>query len=139
MIDLVFLWHMHQPRYAHPLTGRTVVPWVRLHACSGYLDMARMFERHPEIRATVNFVPSLVEQIEEMLAGEKDDLETLTERPTDTLDKDEQRAVLARSFSVNHRAIMARPRYRALLEKKTSHQPFNLTDLLDLSIVNRAS
>ena len=68
MTDLVFVWHMHQPRYADPKTGRIVVPWVRLHACSGYLDMARMFERHPDVRATVNFVPSLVQQIEEMLA-----------------------------------------------------------------------
>ncbi|MEZ4312260.1 MAG: hypothetical protein R3F14_29880, partial [Polyangiaceae bacterium] len=72
MIDLVFLWHMHQPRYADPKSGEVVVPWVRLHACSGYLDMARMLERHPEVRATVNWVPSLVEQIEEMLAGKKD-------------------------------------------------------------------
>src|SRR5262245_34908769 len=122
---------MHQPRYAHPKTGRIVVPWVRMHACSGYLDMARMFERHPEVHATVNFVPSLVEQIEEMLAGAKDDLELLSERPTDTLDKDEQRALVARSFSVNHRAIMARPRFKALLEKKIAKEPFNLSDLRD--------
>lgn len=133
MIDLVFLWHMHQPRYENPLTGRVVVPWVRLHACSGYLDMARMLERHPEVRATVNFVPSLVEQIEEMLAGTKDELEMLTERPTDSLNKDEQKAVIARSFSVNHRAIAGRPRYAALLEKKLGKQPFNLPDLRDLS------
>ncbi len=133
MIDLVFLWHMHQPRYAHPSTGRLVVPWVRLHACSGYLDMARMLERHPEIHATVNFVPSLVEQIEEMVSGKKDDLELLAERPVDTLDKEEQSALLARSFSVSQRAIHARPRFVALLEKRNAKQPFNLQDLRDLS------
>jgi alpha-amylase/alpha-mannosidase (GH57 family) len=133
VIDLVFLWHMHQPRYAHPSTGRLVVPWVRLHACSGYLDMARMLERHPEVRATVNFVPSLVEQIEEMLAGKKDDLELLAERHADTLDKEEQQALVARSFSVSHRAILARPRFSALLDKRNSKQPFNIQDLRDLS------
>lgn len=133
MIDLAFLWHMHQPRYADPVTGRIIVPWVRLHACSGYLDMARMFERHPDVRATVNFVPSLVEQIEEMLAGKKDDLELLSERPADTLDKDEQKALIARSFSVNYRAIQARPRFVALLGKKQSHEPFSIPDLRDLS------
>ena len=133
MTDLVFLWHMHQPRYAHPKTGRIIVPWVRLHACSGYLDMARMLERHPEVRATVNFVPSLVEQIEEMLAGAKDDLELLTERPTDTLDRHEQKALLARSFSVSQRAIFARPRFVALLEKKNAKEPFNIQELRDLS------
>jgi alpha-amylase/alpha-mannosidase (GH57 family) len=133
VIDLVFLWHMHQPRYAHPSTGRLVVPWVRLHACSGYLDMARMLERHPEVRATVNFVPSLIEQIEEMLAGKKDDLELLAERPEGTLDRDEQKALIARSFSVSQRAIFARPRFVSLLEKRNSKQPFHIQDLRDLS------
>jgi alpha-amylase/alpha-mannosidase (GH57 family) len=131
--DLVFLWHMHQPRYAHPKTGRIIVPWVRLHACSGYLDMARMLERHPEVRATVNFVPSLVEQIEEMLMGKKDDLELLAERPADTLDRHEQHALVARSFSVSHRAIHARPRFVTLLEKRNAKEPFNVQELRDLS------
>ncbi len=133
MTDLVFVWHMHQPRYADPKTGRIVVPWVRLHACSGYLDMARMFERHPDVRATVNFVPSLVQQIEEMLAGKKDDLELLSERPADTLDADEQKALIGRSFSVNYRAIQARPRFLALQGKKQAHEPFHIPDLRDLS------
>ncbi|MBK8259059.1 MAG: glycoside hydrolase [Polyangiaceae bacterium] len=133
MIDLVFVWHMHQPRYAHPQTGKIIVPWVRLHACSGYLDMARMFERHPEVRATVNFVPSLVEQVEEMIAGAKDDLELLTERPADTLTKEEEDALLARSFSVSQRAIFTRPRFVSLLSKKTTKERFNITDLRDLS------
>lgn len=133
MIDLVFLWHMHQPRYADPRTGRIVVPWVRLHACSGYLDMARMFERHPEVRATVNFVPSLVQQIEEMLDGKKDDLELLSERPADSLDEAEQKALIGRSFSVNYRAIQARPRFSHLAAKKQAHEPFSTADLRDLS------
>ncbi|MEZ4312552.1 MAG: glycoside hydrolase family 57 protein, partial [Polyangiaceae bacterium] len=106
---------------------------VRLHACSGYLDMARMLERHPDVRATVNWVPSLVEQIEEMLAGKKDALELLSERPTDTLDKDEQAALLARSFSVSQRAIHARPRFVSLLGKKKAGDPFSVQDLRDLS------
>lgn len=133
MIDLVFLWHMHQPRYADPKTGRIVVPWVRLHTCSGYLDMARMLERHTEMRATVNFVPSLVQQIEEMLGGAKDDLELLSERPADTLDKDEQKALIGRSFSVHYRAIQSRPRFASLLGKKQSQEPFHIHDLRDLS------
>ena len=86
MGDLLLLWHMHQPRYAHPADGVAMLPWVRLHACSGYLDMARMLERHPRARVTVNFVPSLVEQIEQIVEGGRDALERLTERPVATLD-----------------------------------------------------
>src|SRR5271170_6877919 len=97
----VLLWHMHKPRYADPATGVAILPWVRLHACSGYLDMARVLERHPNVRLTVNFVPSLVEQIEGIGAGERDALELLTERPVSSLDDRERRAVIARCFSVH--------------------------------------
>ena len=110
---------MHQPRYVHPLTGRTVLPWVRLHASSGYLDMARALERHPEARVTVNFVPSLVEQLEAVVAGARDDLEELATRSAADLDDAARLAVLLRSFSVRwDRVIAPRPRYAELLHKR---------------------
>src|SRR5574338_1544055 len=98
--DVLLLWHMHQPRYVHPATGRPALPWVRLHAASGYLDMARALERHPGVHVTVNFVPSLIDQIEALLGGARDHLEALAEKPADALDADERRDVVARSFSV---------------------------------------
>jgi alpha-amylase/alpha-mannosidase (GH57 family) len=65
MADLAFLWHMHQPDYRHPETGRFILPWVLLHAIKDYSDMAAHLERHPDIRCTVNFVPILLDQIED--------------------------------------------------------------------------
>ncbi len=65
MADLAFLWHMHQPDYRHPETGEFVLPWVLLHAIKDYADMAGHLERHPGIRCTVNFVPVLLDQIED--------------------------------------------------------------------------
>lgn len=64
-IDLVFLWHMHQPDYRMPSSGEYALPWVYLHALKDYSDMASHLERHPNIRAVVNFVPVLLEQIED--------------------------------------------------------------------------
>src|SRR6478736_5256221 len=61
-VDLLFLWHHHQPDYRDPADGRARLPWVRLHAVKDYLDMALHVERHPSIKATFNFVPSLVER-----------------------------------------------------------------------------
>ncbi len=117
--DIVFLWHMHQPRYVHPETGVPVLPWVRLHAASGYLDMARALERHPGVRATVNFVPSLVDQILAMVTGAKDELERIAEKPSDALDEAERREVVARSFSVRwDKMIAPRPRFAELLAKR---------------------
>jgi len=63
--ELAFLWHMHQPDYRHPETGQFVLPWVLLHAIKDYADMAGHLERHPAIRCTVNFVPVLLDQIED--------------------------------------------------------------------------
>jgi len=132
VIDVLLLWHMHQPRYVHPVTRRPVLPWVRLHAASGYLDMARALERHPEARVTVNFVPSLVEQIESMLAGERDDLERIASKHADALDEGERALVTARSFSVRwNRCIEPRPRYAELLGIRGT-RPFRPEELRDL-------
>lgn len=65
MADLAFLWHMHQPDYRHPESGHFVLPWVLLHTIKDYADMASHLERHPGIRCTVNFVPVLLDQIED--------------------------------------------------------------------------
>ena len=35
-VNLVVLWHMHQPQYRDPETGRYVLPWTRLHALKDY-------------------------------------------------------------------------------------------------------
>ena len=138
--ELLLYWHMHQPSYVHPSTGRVVLPWVRLHACSGYLDMARALERHPSVRATVNFVPVLVDALEALggSASESapgaafDELERLAAMPADSLDEAGRREVLARSFSVARRAIDARPRYLELERMRSRGEAFSSADLRDL-------
>jgi alpha-amylase/alpha-mannosidase (GH57 family) len=64
-LDLLLLWHMHQPDYRDHARGEFRLPWVYLHAIKDYTDMAAHLERHPGIRATVNFVPVLLDQIED--------------------------------------------------------------------------
>lgn len=65
MADLAFLWHMHQPDYRQPETGNFALPWVLLHATKDYADMAGHLERHPQVRCTVNFVPVLLDQLDD--------------------------------------------------------------------------
>ena len=62
-LELVFLWHMHQPDYRDHATGEFRRPWTYLHALKDYTDMAAHLERHPQVRAVVNFVPVLLDQI----------------------------------------------------------------------------
>ena len=64
-VDLVLLWHHHQPDYRRPADGVSLLPWARLHATKDYVDMARHVERHPGLRATFNLVPALVDQVED--------------------------------------------------------------------------
>jgi len=114
---LAFLLHMHQPLYVDPATGRAAMPWVRLHGARGYLDVAWLLEQHPRVSMTVNFVPSLVEQLRAAADGEIDAYAELALRPS--WSPDERRRLLERFFSVHWaRSVETRPRFRELLEKR---------------------
>ena len=63
-LNVVLMWHMHQPEYRDPFSGEFQRPWTYLHAIKDYVDMAAHVEAHPAARAVVNFVPVLLEQIE---------------------------------------------------------------------------
>ena len=64
-LDLVLVWHLHQPDYRDHASGEFVLPWVYLHAIKDYTDMAWHLERHPGMRAVINWVPVLLDQIED--------------------------------------------------------------------------
>ena len=66
-LNLVLLWHMHQPDYRDYVTGESALPWVYLHAIKDYTDMAYHLETHPKIRAIINFVPVLLDQLEDFI------------------------------------------------------------------------
>lgn len=109
-VDLVFLWHHHQPDYRSPRDGRAWLPWVRLHATKDYLDMALRLERHPTIRAAFNFVPSLLDQLEAAVAGGSDVLFDRLAGPLDELTH-EERVEIARRCGLAPR--WAKERWRA--------------------------
>ena len=56
---------MHQPDYRDYVTKEFVLPWVYLHAIKDYTDMAYHLEMHPKTKAVVNFVPILLDQLED--------------------------------------------------------------------------
>jgi alpha-amylase/alpha-mannosidase (GH57 family) len=75
-LDVVLWWHHHQPWYIDPRTGKARFPWVRLHACRGYLDMATAAAdpSADNLRHTFNFVPSLLDQLDAYADPEFSDL-----------------------------------------------------------------
>lgn len=64
-LNLVLLWHMHQPDYRDYETQEFVLPWVYLHAIKDYTDMAYHLETYPNVKAVINFVPVLLDQLED--------------------------------------------------------------------------
>ncbi len=120
-LDLVFLWHMHQPDYRDHSSGEHVLPWVYLHAIKDYADMADHLERHPGIHAVVNFVPVLLDQIEDYCSqvdsGQyREPLLRLLATPDLTHISEADRALLLEAcFRSNHHTMLAPfPRYKRL-------------------------
>jgi len=119
-VELAFLWHMHQPPYREPATGAYLLPWVRLHATRGYLDMAWIHERFPQVRGTVNFSPILLEQLEDYAAGRaRDRLMDLTVCPAAELSEADRILLLRTFFMVSwEQGVRPLQRYRELLHKR---------------------
>jgi len=120
-LDLVFLWHMHQPDYRDHATGEFRRPWTYLHALKDYTDMAAHLERHPQVRAVVNFVPVLLDQIEDYVrqfdtGAFRDPLLRLLARDAlDSLGEEERTLVLATCLPGNHaRMVAPYPRFERL-------------------------
>src|SRR5258707_5435077 len=98
-VHLVLLWHMHQPQYRDPESGRFVLPWTRLHALKDYWGMVQVLREFPGFHATFNVVPSLGMQLEEYAGGQFDEtLFTLALKATDELTRALKTEVRARAF-----------------------------------------
>ena len=124
-LHVALLWHMHQPSYVDPVRGVALMPWVRLHATKGYLDMIWMVEQVPGFRCTFNITPVLIQQIEELATGQVRDLwHELAATPADALTLDQKCAVLEHFFKANYdNMIRPHARYWALLHKRGLRPP----------------
>jgi alpha-amylase/alpha-mannosidase (GH57 family) len=108
-IHLVLLWHMHQPQYRDPESGRYLLPWTRLHALKDYWGMVQVLGEFPGFHATFNVVPSLGMQLEEYASGKFDEpLFALTAKAADELTREDKAELLARAFQLNHERLMSR-------------------------------
>ena len=119
-MNVVVLWHMHQPYYVNPLTKKAKMPWVRLHAAKGYLDMIDLVSANPGVRVTFNFTPVLVRQINELVGGEvEDEWETLSRKPAANLDDLDRRLLVENFFKINWDTLVRPvPRYAELLARR---------------------
>ena len=118
--QIVLLWHMHQPTYRSPLSGRYELPWVLLHAMRDYYDMPALAAGHEGVRPVFNLVPGMVKQLLEYARGDATDafVQVAAKEPSEL--SDAERGFLLDNFFVVHPETMVRPypRYAELLDKK---------------------
>ena len=144
-LDVVIVWHMHQPYYKDPLKNEYALPWTYLHGIKDYFDMPAIVEDTPGATAVFNLVPSLIEQLLEYASGSAVDpfLEKGKAAPSE-LTLDDRIFLLENFFSVN-RQNMVEPsrRYLELLYMAGEGKPgsarervrhFSDQDMLDLQV-----
>ncbi|MCC7478879.1 hypothetical protein IT575_10520 [bacterium] len=122
---LHLLLHLHQPDYRMPDGGLPLLPWVRLHAVRGYLDLLRVLESNPRARCCVNFSCVLLEQLD-YLQGlfasgitAVDSWAALSLKDAELWDSTERLFAFRHFFSAHgENLIRPLPRYWELLQRK---------------------
>jgi alpha-amylase/alpha-mannosidase (GH57 family) len=122
-LHLILCWHMHQPDYRDSSNGEFRLPWTYLHALKDYSDMAAHIEAEPRARAVFNFVPVLLDQLEDyadqFATGRyRDPLLRLLARPDFAgLSQSERDFILDCGFRCGHEQMVAPyPYYKRLHE-----------------------
>jgi alpha-amylase/alpha-mannosidase (GH57 family) len=123
-LAVAFFWHQHQPFYPSALTGDNPMPWVRLHGVKDYYGMALHLLEFPEMRCTINLVPSLLLQIQGYTERHVSDRPLdATRLPAAHLSEEDALYLLDHFFMANHdRMIRPWPRYVELLQRRAFGQ-----------------
>jgi len=127
-IDLVFLWHMHQPFYGDPVAGFYSMPWVRLHGLKGYYDLPLLLKQFPEIGFNINLTPSLLKQLRDYTElNIYDEYYHLSAKPSSELTPSEK-IFLLRNFFLCRKDTMITPHrgYQRLLAKRGTQPGIDL-------------
>jgi alpha-amylase/alpha-mannosidase (GH57 family) len=143
---IAFVWHMHQPYYRDMVTGESTMPWVRLHGIHSYYDMLRLYRKFPGVKGTINFVPSLIEQLLAYTEhGKSDAFLDHTLIPAEELTPQQKVFLLRHFFMVNserkiepygpYRKLQARLGFdRTKIDYNQAVRFFSTQEYLDLQI-----
>lgn len=143
-IALTFLWHQHQPYYPDDVSGENPMPWVRLHGVKDYYGMALHLLECPEMRCTINLVPSLLLQLRaytELNASDR--FLDVSRLAAEDLSEDDCLFLLDHFFMANaEHMIRPFPRYAELYQRRALGRNsardvlrrFHARDLRDLQV-----
>src|SRR5690348_4128466 len=145
-IQVLFLWHQHQPFYKDLVSGQYRLPWVRMHSLKDYYGMVKLLDEFPDVHQTFNLVPSLMAQIEDYAAGTAHDpFLAVAAKPAGAMTSDDRRFALQYLFQAHPVNMIGRyPRFAELLEMaRSAGEParavpyFKDEDLRDLQVLSQ--
>jgi alpha-amylase/alpha-mannosidase (GH57 family) len=71
-LNVIIVWHYHQPWYYGSNDSYFILPWVRMHSVGNYYKMALILSKYPEVKATFTFSGSLLHQLLSAVNGVMD-------------------------------------------------------------------
>ncbi|MBN1879599.1 hypothetical protein JW823_05755 [bacterium] len=117
-LNILFLWHMHQPLYRVKDSESFRLPWVRLHGTKDYLGMVELASESPAYRMTFNFTPVLWDQLDAYISGATDREIDVAVKPAESLSLTERQFLLSRMFTGNPVSLINPfPRYAELYDR----------------------
>ncbi|MBA3696169.1 MAG: glycoside hydrolase [Methylotenera sp.] len=126
---------MHQPDYRDIVTNEYVLPWTYLHAIKDYSDMVYHLEQNPKARVSFNFVPILLEQLEDYTNQFTNNdirdplLALLVNNELDIISPAQCRLVVQSCFKSHHEKMLSPfPHYQRLLQLYQLVEPMMADD-----------
>lgn len=126
---------MHQPDYRDLVTNEYVLPWTYLHAIKDYSDMAYHLEKTPAARVTFNFVPILLEQLEDYTQQFTQNqirdplLALLVEKNLSDISSEQCHLIVQSCFKSHHEKMLSPfPHYQRLLQMYQLVEPIATHD-----------
>jgi alpha-amylase/alpha-mannosidase (GH57 family) len=62
-VNVIIIWHMHQPWYYDAEGKYLMLPWVRMHSVGNYFKMADLLSEYPDVKVSFTFSGSLLTQL----------------------------------------------------------------------------
>ncbi|ASJ06337.1 glucodextranase DOMON-like domain-containing protein [Thermococcus pacificus] len=79
-LNVIIVWHQHQPYYYDPVQDIYTRPWVRLHAANNYWKMAHYLSEYPDVHVAIDLSGSLIAQLVDYMDGKRDNYQIITEK-----------------------------------------------------------
>jgi len=143
-LNVIVMFHNHQPFYKNPESNTYILPWVRLHGAKDYYRMPYIVSQYKDLHITFDLSGSLIDQIKDYINGAEDKHLTVSKIDPDKLTIDDKFFMLSIPggfFDINWDHIVKKvPLYSDLLNKRQEafkSYPLDQKDKIVSSLTNQ--